>query len=53
VLLPALPQASKIAWRRLPAPLSAFVVTIGLAVQALFTWTTVLLVLGSWWVPPP
>ena len=47
VLLPALPHALAIASRKLPALVSAFVVTTGFAVQALFTCTTVLLVLGS------
>src|SRR6185295_7239303 len=46
-VLAAPPHASRIAWRRLPAPASAFVVTTGFVVQALLTCDTVLLVLGS------
>ena len=52
VLLPSLLHASAMAWRRLPAPLSAVVVTTGFAVHAVMSCETVLLVLGSWFVPP-
>ena len=49
---PGAAQASVIAWRRLPAPLSALVTTTGFGMHALTTCSTVLLVLGSWCVPP-
>src|SRR5437588_6424406 len=45
-------HASASACRRLPAPLSAFVVTTGFVVHGLFTWESGLLVLGAWLVPP-